>query len=77
MTCGGGSSVARVKVDLLVSGNNSEDNLQFTLAANAFSNISLHFADNGVNILVRVGKKDSLISSMNMHFMIKFGCFYA
>ena len=38
-------------------GNNSEDNLQFTVAANAFSNLSLLFADNGVNILVRVGKR--------------------
>ena len=41
----------------LARGNNSEDNLQFTLAANAFSNLSLLFADNGVNILVRVGKR--------------------
>ena len=40
-----------------VGGNISEDNLQFTLAANAFSNLSLLFADNGVNILVRVGKR--------------------
>ena len=30
--------------------------LQLTLAANAFSNLSFLFVDNGVNILVRLGK---------------------
>ena len=39
--------------------------MQFTLAANAFSNLSLLFADNGVNILVKLGNKDSLISFEN------------